>query len=286
MRHYCRMRALIALCLLAAPAAAEINMAESIEWVTADSDVVVRGFVSGYSTTKIDKAEFFDVTVTISETIKGGVKKSVRVGMLKGGGPTPEVYLRSKADVLVFLVEGRERSEDDRGFAQFPFALRRGMDTPSLFPLGDAPAYTTAFAMLKKPTEVLAAVRGAATSNATKSMRVEVPWDTPAMTALYGGSSVYMDVPVDAALEKRAIEWIASADVGTREQGALALAHFRSDANIARMKKLLADADFATMTFDDKRRVKRYLVRAVAHEALKRWNVAHQTPVIEERLAK
>ena len=267
--------------LLATPAAAEINMADSIEWQTIDSDAVVRGFVSAMSKTMIDKDDWYDVTVTISETIRGGVKQSLHFGTRDQA--RAEKWRKDKTDLLLFLDNGKELVADDKNFAKFPFGLRRqNGSTNNPIELGKSEAYTAAFGVLTKDTDVLAAARTAARSTATKSHRVDVPWDTPAMKSLYGGSVVWMELPVDAALEKLAIGWITDKSLTTREEGARALAEFRSPENIARMKKLLADKDFAEVTSSNAPKMKRYLVRIAAHEALDAWHVPHTRPLLEE----
>lgn len=267
---------------LASPAAAEINMADSVEWQTIDSEVVVRGFVTAVATTKRHGVEWSDATVQITETIKGGVKQIVHVG-IRGDAAKVDAWRAAKTDLLLFLVDGKSLLADDRDFGRYPFALRPpNGSTSNPLELGMSKAYTTAFDVLVEGPHVLAAVRTAARSTATTSLRLDVPWDTPAMKALWGGSAVWLTVPVDAALEKLAIQWL-----GTRErrtEGARALASFKSDANIARMKKLLVDPEFVVETRDapGARPQKHYTIRAIADDALTAWGVAHTKPTIDE----
>ena len=263
-------RALIVLCFIAAPAAAEINMADSVEWQTIDADVVVRGFVTAVT----KSADGFTVTVQITESIKGGVKKSLQANVHM---PDAARWNKDHTDLLLFL-----DTDKKHGHVLRPI---HGSDH-SAFELGTHRAFTTSFGVLEKPTEVLAAVRTAARSTATLSHKVDVPWDTPAMKALWGGSSVFMMVPVDHALEQLARGWIASKSVSDREEGARALALFRSDSNIAAMKSLLGDAGFSETSTNGGPTVKRYIVRVAAHEALESWHVAHKTPTLEEPLKK
>jgi hypothetical protein len=265
---------------LARPASAEINMADSIEWQTVDSPVVVRGLVTAVTTTKgAGSVSWYDVTIQIAETIKGNVKSPLRVG-IRSFGQDIDGLRKSKKEVLLFLVPGSSLTSTDKGYAAYPFALRySSSSTDNPFVIGTSKAYTTDFKALTDETEVLAVVRAAAKSTATKSHRLDIPWHTPAQRALYGGSVVWMTVPVDAALEKRAIKWLGDAD--TREEGALALANFKSAANIERMKKLLADPAFAEVTESGKPKMKRYLVRVVADATLTAWGVPHKKPTLE-----
>lgn len=273
--------AIALLVALATPAAAEINTADSVEWQTVDSEVVVRGFVTSVATTKRHDVEWSDATIQITETIKGGVKQLVHVG-IRGDAAKVAAWRTNKTDLLLFLVAGKSRVVDDKDFGRYPFVLRpQNGSTNNPLELGTSKAYTTSCDVLTKNTDVLAAARIAARSTATTSLRIDVPWDTPAMKALYGGSAVWLTVPVDAALEKLAIQWLGTRD--RRETAARALASFKSDANIARMKTLLADPEFVVETRDapGARPVKHYVIRQIADSALTAWGVAHATPTLD-----
>jgi hypothetical protein len=280
--------ALIVLLSLAGPAHAEINAADSIEWQTIDSDVVVQGFVTGATKIARPSGYWWEITVQINESIKGGVKKSLRFGMRALMGEEPEQWRKNKTDLVLFLVPGKDRVDDHEDFARYDYALRRAMggEHASAHQLGTDKAYTAAYDAITKPTDVLAAIRGAAKSTVTKSFRVDVPWNTPAMNALYGGSAVWLTVPVDAALEKQALAWIAEPDdTSAREQGVRALGHFKSKTNILHVKPLLSDDGYYS-TSKDRVDYRIYAVRRAAHEVLAAWHVPHDTPLLEEPAPK
>src|SRR5688572_7545834 len=165
--------AVIVLLALASPARAEINVADSIEWQTIDSDVVVHGFVAAVVKHTRPSGYWWELTIQINESIKGGVKKSLRVGMRALMSDEPEQWRKNKTDLVLFLVPGKDRVEDHEDFGRHDYALRRDS---SVFVLGTHKAYTVTYDALTKPTDVLAAIRGAAKSSATKSFRVDVPW--------------------------------------------------------------------------------------------------------------
>jgi hypothetical protein len=267
---------------VARPAAAEINMADSIEWVTADSDVVARGTIDKVA----QRGDWFDVTFAVAETIKGPKRNTLAITFSRGYGETPEQLRARKAELLVFLVEGKRLEKNNKEYAGVKLTPRHGWgDTPGVFDLGKpAHAFNAAFAVLGTRDEILAATRGAAKSTAAKAFRVDLPSDSAAYRALYGGSAVWFNVPIDDALEPRAIAWIADKDVSVRVQGVGALESFRSEANAARLKKLLADDGFYTQQTDNGPRTKHYPVRAKAHEVLDGWHVKHATPVIDEAI--
>ncbi len=143
------------------------------------------------------------------------------------------------------------------------------------------PAYTSAFTVLSTRADILAAVRAAAGSPATKAHRIDLPYDSPAYQSLYGGSAVWLYVPVDGRLEQLALTWVAAKDAGTRAEGLAALAHFRTPGNIRVAERLLADPDYAVVTESGHQPVRRYLVRARAHQVLDGWGVQHAKPIID-----
>ena len=78
------------LVLVPALAAAEINMADSIEWVAADSDLVVRGKVTAVAKRKgPGDVVWYDVTFGVAETLKGAPRKSVKFAVRHLYGATP-----------------------------------------------------------------------------------------------------------------------------------------------------------------------------------------------------
>ncbi len=280
------MRALVLavlLVLVPAAAAAEINMADSIEWTTVDSDLVVRGKVTAVKTRRgPGGVVWYDATFAVAETLKGPRRRSVTFAVRHLWGPTPAEWRAKRRELLLFLVDSKRRLGEDADYARAPFALRPH-DGAVLALDGASPdrAYAATFDVLDTRARILDAARAAATSTATSSHRLDVPSDAPAFGALYAGSAVWMTVPVDARLEQLALAWIASKDLGTREEGVGALAHFRSPANIAVVKRLLADPDFAVVTESGKSPVRRFLVRSRAHQVLDAWGVRHATPTID-----
>lgn len=266
-----------------AVAAAEINMADSIEWITVDSDLVVRGKVTAVTKRKgPGDVVWYDATVTVAETLKGPKLRTVKIAVRHLYGATPAEWRAKKSEMLLFLVDSKRRVADDKDYAKAPYALRPH-DGAALVLSGPTPdrAYSSSFDVLDTRDTILAAARAGATSTATRSHRLDVPFDAPAFHALYGGSAVWMTVPVDARLETLALGWVTATDMSTREEGVGALAHFRTPSNIAVVETLLDDPDFAVVTESGKKPVRRFLVRAAAHKTLDAWGVQHATPVVD-----
>jgi hypothetical protein len=263
---------------------AEINAADTLEWVSADSDVIVVGSVDTVTRrTGPGSVVWYDTTIRVTETLKGPARKTVRFAMRHLYGETPEAWQTRKAELLLFFVDSQRYVKSDKDHAAAPFALRSGGNAgDGWFDLAKpARAYTSRFTVITKRDELLAATRLAAKSTAKRAHRIDLPSNTDAYKALWSGSSVWLFLPVDSALEQLAIGWSIDPSIERREEAVGALAHFKSAANILRLETLLADPGFAEVTESGKPKVRRYLVRKQAHEVLTRWNVKHTTPVID-----
>lgn len=274
------------LSLASSRASAEINGADSVEWATIDADLVVRGNVSSVrASTDKAKEGWFVVTMSVAETLKGKAQKRVVFLTPQLGNEAPDEWQAKDRELLLFLVRGTRRAVDDPRYAKATWAPRRSSfgDEP-VFILNDKtlrPAFTDDFSLVADRNVLQATIRTAAKSTATKVHKVDLPSESPAFTALYGGGSVWLYVPADAALEARALTWLASKDLGLREEGVKALGNFPSPANIVRLKAMLNDSAYATVTTSDNPTVRRFLVRAQADQVLTTWGVPHQHPVID-----
>ncbi len=274
--------------ILATPrwSTAEINMADSIEWTTADSDRVVIGKVAKLETRTDGATIWFLATIAVTETLKGPPARTVDIVVRNTFGDNHPGNWKNQ-EVLLFLIASDKRAKRDGDhtpaplYAKAPFALRHGQWGNDAYRIGTDPAYTIDHTVIRKRADLISRVRGAAASKATEAFQIDLPLDSPAGRALYGGSAVFLYVPVDAALEAKAIQWIAASDAQLREQGARALAHFKSAANIARLEKLLLDRATHDVTEGNKPTVRRFFVRKRAHEVLRAWGHPHTTPPID-----
>ncbi|HPH64240.1 MAG TPA: hypothetical protein PLF40_00775 [Kofleriaceae bacterium] len=269
--------------LFPARADAEINRAESIEWTTADADLVIRGSVASINATPLPPG-WFDVTFNVSETIKGKASKQVTVRLRHVGGEQPDEWQAKKRDLLLFAVKASKRA-DDKNYNKATWALRSGLGDAAVLVLDEKQvtrAFARDFSVLETRDAILAAVRKAAPSQATKAQQLDAPAESPAFKALWAGSAVWLYVPVDAALETQAIAWLKSNDLRLREEAVAALANFHTVANVARMTTLLRDPAVVTVQSHDKPAVLRYVLRAQADKILTDWGVAHATPIIEQ----
>lgn len=284
MRWLAAVPVLLAMVLGPARAAAEINVADSLEWMVADADVVARGVVVDVRSHGGEgQVVWYRVALRVSEMLEGKPARTLRFVVRHLHGETPEAWKRQKAELLLFLVASQRRTADDPGFAIEPLALRDGNAVLRLRARGSDPAYTLDFARLTTRAGVLGAARraAAASGSAKRSHRIDVPAGSAAYSALWGGSAVWLVAPVSSDLEAAAQRWLGSSDVSEREQGALALAHFRSPKNVARLRKLLSDPGWVQVTRGNGPAVRRFVVRAAAHRVLSDWGEPVPKTVLE-----
>jgi hypothetical protein len=267
---------LVASALLVAPAGALaqplFHGAESIECTVANARAVVVGVIVKV----LDGPESIAVTIAVEETLKGEHRDRVKVQL---PGPAPihprtmpalRVLAALRADVAT---EGRVIDLSGRG--------------PEVF--------AADFTVLKEPADVLRAARGAIRRmpgvRRIETFPLRVPARVTAGTRWeqsHGkGVSLILEVPVDEHLEEWALRSILSRSGLERDEGARALRFFRSEANVARVRSLLADPTWAHgMRAEDNmgQELRVYLVREAAYRTLTYWGVKADEPVTREEL--
>jgi len=293
---WARVLSCVSVCLLLpavapSPAAAEINVAESIDWMVRDADLVVRGVVVAVRKhTRPGKSVWYEATLRVAETIKGTKMRNVRFAVHRVWGGTPAQWKSQGTELLAFFVRKRRLGKPYRSASRAPFVLRSGLQELVVKLSGSkrSKVYTRGFAVLSKRVDILKAARRAAASTigARRTFfNVDVPFRTAAFRALYGGSAVWMRVPVDVDLLRKARRWIRHPNIGLRVQGTRVLRRFRSPANVAELRRLLKDRTFyvqSAPTGSVGPKYRYYAVREAAFKILKRWNVRAKKPVTLE----
>jgi len=119
---------------------------------------------------------------------------------------------------------------------------------------------------------------------APRELVAETQWEKYYRT----GGHLNVSVPADTQLEKRAQNYLSSKDDSQRAEGARALRYFKSDDNIARVKKLLNDPARALRHRGQESEGMEaiYFVRYDAYETLKAWQVEVTKPVLREDVGK
>jgi hypothetical protein len=98
------------------------------------------------------------------------------------------------------------------------------------------------------------------------------------------GGHLLLSVPVDPHLEKRAQDYVRSKSPHRRDEGARALAYFKSDENLGLVKPLLNDQGitYSQPADGDKAGERIYGARYSAYQTLKSWEIDVEQPVFRE----
>lgn len=257
---------------VSAPARAQplFGSTESLEALVAQSDLVVVGKIVGFAKdTRI-------ATIAVAETLKGKQQKQVSVH-----------FTHNVADLAKWKQEASRLLVPAKGNLQI---ADRVLDLDD-----DALEVMTAdFAVLRKPADVLRVAREAARRQPMNKLLDTFALAVPSK-AFMGTqwarrvTNLSLIVPVDERLEKWAHEYIRSKSYREREMGTRALARFKSDANIARMKLLLNEPEWVIVQAAEGNRgidVRLCTIRQVAHEALLNWGTKTPQPDIQVEVLK
>lgn len=140
--------------------------------------------------------------------------------------------------------------------------------------------FTAQSAVLRQPEQVIQAARDAIRQHPGVT-RIQtcvrpIPPELAKKNKLF---VVALVVPADQALERWALRGLRSRDPNQRSEAARVLRHFPSDANVARLKALLADPGLVLCQLapGDKER-KFYIVRQSAYDTLIAWGVKPEQP--------
>lgn len=293
----------------------------SIEWLAADSDVVVRASIVDPSRKPARDQEplgWRTVTVDVHETLKGRPRKRLDFAVRSHADPnTFERLKESGQEFLWFLMRGDRHPEAMGEKEMAKVYVLGGMN--ALVRLGPPiheqrlppPLFTVDLRLLKAPEEVLRAARAAVAEEGkdarASSHGVTLPRGIMQATGRSGDANLLV-VPVDHRLEVAARRWIESPEdvpkrLGVvmagddrnlryyadllRLEGVRALRRFKSDQNSAILKRLLDDGAFWHHTIEKGERAgvteKVYYVRKEAFETLQGWGVKVREPVLKER---
>lgn len=267
---------------------AELMVGESLEWIVADSDLIVKGtIVKVESFNDEQQTAWEEATVQVNETIKGTPANALTF-LVRCVGITekPSKWHQEGVELLLFLVESGRYESLDPDYGKADSALRLWGADSSFIRLNNEPQaglFTMDFNVVKERNDILKAVHSAALyrpANRPLEHRVEVPFDSEVYQTLYSGSGVQLVVPADERLETRARQWLKSENQEARQQGALSLRYFKSPANTQLLRPLLNDTTYMTTTRNEAS-TRVYYVSEAAFKTLSEWSVDVDKPVIE-----
>lgn len=238
----------------------------SIEWLVADSDLVVRGTIVKLEPQKgveFNSDAGFLATVRVDETLKGPHQQELRFFILSipRAGHLLD-FQRDQKPLLIFLNASRElaskgtvfrpaENKIEWRFSREPFAPRSGYDEESILNLdsgGKVESFTTNLKPLVTGEEILSATRSAAKSeprhgrllphmlSVQANLLKGLDLDTRSFSGWFG-----VTVPIDGRLEKIAQGWVKSPDPYLRLTSVECLAYFHTDQNIALLRSLTGD---------------------------------------------
>jgi hypothetical protein len=263
-------------------AAARIVHYESIELVTADSDVMVRGTIVEVDHLEPERGYYYPyrskLVIRVRETLKGPKSGEVNVALASFDPDKLDSWRKAKTELLFSLRLWIGPH------AQCPFFLRPGLSIIELN--DDGPAVVTLdLQELTIRADILTAARnGVAASpggGEIKRLRLRLgPMTHPTIRANIN-SGVHIWVPVDQRLQERGEKWANSKSMDYRVLAPTALSPFKSEKNIAILKRLLADDFHSDVMHARDRGTRYYSARLPAYWVLKSWGVPVEKPVTE-----
>ena len=253
--------------------------AVSIECTVINADIVVVGKLVEFSG---EREDGWTATIAVEETLKGEHRPLRR---LRLGHHPASVLAKWKDQMSQLLLAAKERS---------PAAgSARVIDLAS----EELAVLTVDFTLLRKADAVVRMAKEAARRmpgvTRISTFDLTVPRETVAGTKWTDyyctGGYLTLQVPIDNRLEKRAHEFVHSDNYMRRGEGARALRYFKSDENVARVKSLLDDQEWAYGLRAEENKgleVRIYGVRKQAYETLEYWGVKAERPLIREEVVK
>jgi hypothetical protein len=271
---------------------------DSVEWMSADCTLVLRGTIVGVRTERDEPyCDWKTIAFRVEETLLGEPRKSVEF-MVDASGPDYVTRWHEKGCPLIVLLDDSRRLAarfagssglSGRRFLRFAFAPRNGHASGSfldLSPDSKTPAYTLALRRLERPEQIVQATKAALAAPRDRAQ----PFGCSIRLPGEGMGIDTMTVPVDPRLEKAARQWAQSKDQEFRVEGAKALLYFQSGGNIDRLRALLEDPASVLQSRDEGGRVveesRVYPVRAAAYEVLTAWGIDVPRPTISEPLPR
>lgn len=258
---------------------------ESIEWMVADSQLVVTGRITNIEPIESDDWHtLYHATISVDSTIKGPRRKQVQivVDSRKDPGHTAQ-WKKEGARLLIFLQESKYLAGGGVSYyAREGYAPRGGYDEDAICELRDGAkvqAFTSGLRPLSKPEDLIDTARQAAKEEpkgvCPAATIVDVPEEAyrnqELVTRPFNGG-LSLKVPIDDRLEDLAHQWVRSTDKDVRVTGAKSLCWFRTDDNVEVLRSLLKDEAYSDIHYVTEDVVKRvYVVRVAAASVLNAW---------------
>ena len=290
---------------------AKIYIAKSLEWISVDAPLIVRGTVTDVKPTKdvFPEQPFWkveEVTVTVTETLKGDHQPTITWRWLNSSVESAWQWRTDGHERLFFLTHGQENyhgvnlSKDWVLYSSYPYLPIDLVDVPKAPVAADMTA-------IKDPQQILEKVKSRVKHQATVELpqvaqpatnvgfayhapnggvQLAVPEDSSAYPVLSQGSACFLIVPADEEYKKIAMEWVRAKNYALRIKGAQILSAFPDEDTINVLKGLLEDPATEEMTEHSssagERKYQMFGVRKAAFQALSRLGVTVEKPEFEK----
>jgi hypothetical protein len=262
-------------------AVARIYFYESIELITAESDMLVRGTIAEIGGLKPDweyDAYRFKLVIKVAETLRGPQSDELTVALVSLD-PMLEKH-RERGTELLFSLRRWGGARDVCSSTLHAWIELGG---------GGAGVVTMDFRVLTARADILKAARdGVAAAPAggeKKRHRLEPPLSSEFSTIhpMLGRNCVgYVWVPADQRLQQCGERWATANSTDFRALAPIALLPFKSDKNIAILKRLLSDDSHLDLTNARGYGRRCYLAREPAYRVLKEWGIKVEKPAVTE----
>ncbi|OAI54969.1 hypothetical protein AYO44_13850 [Planctomycetaceae bacterium SCGC AG-212-F19] len=273
------------------PARSAIVVVESLDWVIADSDLVVYGkLVENKRVRDKQKIIWSTVTVEVIDTLKGDKPEKLQFIVAHDSEPPSDrvaELVDQKTETLICLVKSERYKSKGEDYATVPWALRQSQlqIDHTLIDLSDksgALVVPMDARLLNRKDDILKAAKAAGSASPAggklpTQARFRAPASSEPVRKLAAGDAVWIFAPLTPRLEEQGKEWLKTKEIDYRTEGVRLLRSFKSEANETLLKDLLKDSQ----TISDGK-VKRYPVRQAAYEVLREWKVDVPRPVLEE----
>ncbi len=269
---------LIVNCSWIKPSAAQAvrtGSAQTIEWLAAEADVVVRARVDDRTIPPVGPWSRSGARAV--ETIKGKVAEGFEFAAYS----SPELLRRYRGrEVLLFLDSENRHIYQQPNPPPCPLVLGYAAAQWQVIGLDGDPAdfaVTMDLTVLTRPESIMAAARAAVAYSAGRPRPKiywlpVVPFKTEVSERVSGFNSAGMFFPLDDRLPRKAREWTKSPNPFVRVEGAGILSRYRTEENIAILKAFLSDTTIEGG---------QYLVRTGAFNVLTGWGVDCGNPVLK-----
>ncbi len=255
------------------------DCADSIECTVANSDIVLVGKLVEFGEEQARGDQGREAKIIVEESLKVPFRESYDEGI--------SVRLSCPESVLADWKDHSRRLLVAIG-EQSPRATAIDLTPEKLEVL------TEDFELLRDPADVIRIVKETVERMPPAVKRIHtfkllVPHDVFAKTRSAKYHGMFLKVPVDERLEKKACEYLDSDDYSRRSEGVEALRYFKSDENSERLKAALKDPGWGYLHHAEHNRgieVRYYGVRREAYRILKSWGIETQKPAFSEEITK